>query len=313
MIERAVAFGVTGALVGVLTEPDPADLIVGAPAALMWNVGIQHRIGPYRVQVDLARELARHGFISLRFDLSGMGDSDVRQDNRTDQERALDDVREAMTLLAKRRAIERFVPIGFCSSVDSVHALSITDERIVGACFIEGYAYRTPGFWLNYPLRTLDWMRWKRRIMRKLPMWISSVTSTSPLGAGAPADRIEEEPRTFGTIFARQYPSLKQFGLDVHRMAARGAQLLFIYVGGDTDFNHRGQFEEMIGGLPRSGGIEVTYYAGADHTFFRSADRRRAVTCVAEWATRTFAGARIAPANSTSIRPAVPSLVDPPV
>lgn len=302
MIERAVAFGANGGLVGVLCEPDPENAIAGAPAALMWNVGIQHRVGPYRIQVDLARELARRGFRSLRFDLSGMGDSEVRHDNRTDQERALDDVREAMTLLAKRRGIETFVPIGFCSSVDSVHALTLSDERIVGACFIEGYAYRTAGFWLHYPLRTLDWIRWKRRIVRKLPMWISSLASRSALGGGAAADHAEAGTPALGTVFARQYPSLTQFGLDIHRMAARGARLLFIYVGGDTDFNHKGQFREMIGGQPRAGSLDVTYYGGADHTFFRPGDRRRAVLRVADWATQTFGGAPVAPTNSTTAR-----------
>jgi len=303
MIERAVAFGAGGSLVGVLTEPDPAHSVPGAPAALMWNVGIQHRVGPYRVQVDLARELARRGFTSLRFDLSGMGDSEVRQDHRTDQERALDDVREAMALLEKRRSIGRFLPIGFCSSVDSVHAISLADERIVAACFIEGYAYRTRGFWLHYPLRTLDWMRWKRRIVRKLPMWISSVASAPQAVDAVAQDRDGQPPITLATVFARQYPSRAQFGFDVHRMAARGARLLFIYVGGDTDFNYQGQFEETIGGIRESESIEVTYYGGADHTFFRPADRRRAVLCVADWATRTFAGAKSSTADGARSRP----------
>jgi dienelactone hydrolase len=283
MIERAMAFGAGGNLVGVYTEPGPEVALPGAPAALMWNVGIHHRVGPYRIQVDIARELAQRGIASLRFDLSGMGDSEVRQESRTDQERALDDIRDAMALLEKRRAIRRFVPIGFCSSVDSVHALSLADERVVGACFIEGYAYRTPGFWLHYPTRVLDTLRWKRRIIRKLPMLISSLGTKRIV-----IDPIEEERAALGPIFARQYPSRVQFGGDVHRMAARGARLLFVYVGGDTDFNHAGQFEEMIGGLPPGGNVEVTYYGGADHTFFRSEDRRRTVLRVADWAVQTF-------------------------
>jgi hypothetical protein len=34
--------------------------------------------------------------------------------------------------------------------------------------------------------------------------------------------------------------------------------------------------------------VEVTYYEGADHTFYRAEDRRRAVLRVAEWASKTF-------------------------
>lgn len=286
MIERTVAFGAGESLVGIFTEPSPDRAVPDAPAVLMWNVGIHHRVGPYRIQVDMARELANRGIASLRFDLSGMGDSEIRQASRTDQERALDDIRDAMAMLGKRRGIRRFVPIGFCSSVDSVHALSLTDDRVAGACFIEGYAYRTRGFWVHYPMRMVDTMRWKRRVIRKLPMWLSSV---STLGKKRIViDPIEQEREALGPIFARQYPSRAQFGADIHRMAARGARLLFVYVGGDTDFDHRSQLEEMIGGLPSGDRVEVTYYDGADHTFYRAEDRRRAVLRVAEWASKTF-------------------------
>ena len=164
MIERAIAFGPDAGLVGVLTEPDPVHAIPNAPGFLMWNVGIQHRVGPYRVQVDIARDLARRGFASFRFDLAGMGDSEIRLDSRTDGERAVSDVRDAMLLLQKRRNVSTFVPIGFCSSVDAVHRLAVDDKSVVGACFIEGYAYHTRGFWLRYPLRLLSRERWKRYV-----------------------------------------------------------------------------------------------------------------------------------------------------
>jgi hypothetical protein len=299
MIERAIAFGRDGSLTGILAEPDAARTVTGAPAFVMWNVGIHHRVGPYRIQVDIARELARRGFASLRFDVSGMGDSEIRQDGRPDQERALDDVRSAMALLEKRRAVKRFVPVGFCSSVDSVHALALADDRIAGACFIEGYAYRTRGFWVHYPLRLLDTMRWKRRVSRKLPQWFSAT-----LGGRIALDPIEEERAALAPIFARQYPTREQFGQDVHRMVARGARLLFVYVGGDTDFNHAGQFEEMIGGPSLGGRVEIAYYGDADHTFYRVEDRRRTVFRIAEWASTTFLAdapvARRAPTRSAT-------------
>ncbi|MCL2449263.1 MAG: hypothetical protein FWD17_09970 [Polyangiaceae bacterium] len=304
-----MVFGAGGGLAGVYTEPSPDAGRPGLPAVLMWNVGIHHRVGPYRIQVDIARELARRGIASLRFDLSGMGDSEIRQDSRTDRERALDDVRDAMALLEKRRGVRQFVPLGFCSSVDSVHALTLSDERVAGACFIEGYAYRTLGFWLHYPMRLLDPIRWKRRAVRKLPSWLSSWGTKRIV-----IDPVEDERAALGPIFGREYPSRARFAADVHQMAARGARLLFLYVGGgDTDFNHAGQFEEMIGGMPAGRNIEVTYYGRADHTFFRADDRRRAVLRIADWASQTFpsmAGATLERAPS-SVRLAASSLMPP--
>jgi hypothetical protein len=301
MIERAVVFGANGALTGILTEPDAERAVADAPAVLMWNIGIHHRVGPYRVQVDIARELARRGYASLRFDVAGMGDSEMGHDSRTDEERSLDNIREAMNLLERRRGTPRFLPIGFCSSVDSAHAISLIDNRVVGACFIEGYANRTAGFWMLYPLRMFDTIRWKRRILRKIPALLAKIGRR---GEAAAAD----ERAALGSVFARNYPSAAKFASDVRAMAARGVRLLFVYVGGDTDFNHRGQFEEMMGnGLPGEH-VDVTYYGGADHTFYRADDRRRAVLRVAEWTERAFPANTIsAPetAAEESVRPAV--------
>jgi hypothetical protein len=280
VIERALAFGRDAGLAGVLAEPNPPDAVAGAPAIVMWNVGIQHRIGPYRIQVDIARDLARRGYASLRFDLSGMGDSEARQDTRPDQERALDDVNEAMAVLEKRRGARTFVPIGFCSSVDAAHALALDDSRVVGACFLEGYAYRTEGFWLRYPRRLLDPQRWRRYLSnrRLLPL---------QYGRAAEVRANREEPKGMGAIFARQYPSRPQFAADVARLSSRAVRLLFLYVGGDTDFNHRGQFFEMVGNESLEH-VDVDYYGGADHTFFHVADRERVVARIGEWMAREF-------------------------
>jgi dienelactone hydrolase len=294
VIERALAFGREAGLAGVLAEPNPSEAVAGAPAIVMWNVGIQHRIGPYRIQVDIARDLARRGYASLRFDLSGMGDSEARQDSRPDHERALDDVREAMAVLEKRRGAHTFVPIGFCSSVDTAHALSLQDSRVVGACFLEGYAYRTQGFWLRYPRRLLDRQRWRRYLAnrRLLPL---------QYGRAAEIRANQEERSAVGSIFARQYPTRQQFAADVVQLSSRGVRLLFLYVGGDTDFNHRGQFFETVGNESLEH-VDVEYYGGADHTFFRVADRIRVVARIGEWMTREFPPPRAKAADDAADR-----------
>jgi hypothetical protein len=297
VIERAIALGPEGRIVGILAEPDPTRTVPNSPAVLMWNVGIQHRVGPYRVQVDIARDLARRGFLSLRFDLSGMGDSEVRQDNRPDGERALSDARDAMSWLEKRRGVSTFLPLGFCSSVDAVHRLSLEDERVVGVCFIEGYAYHTPGFWLRYPLRLLNRERWKRYLDHRAQKLLSL------RGSHIAVDPLKEERAVMGSVFVRQYPTREQFGIDVSKLAARGTRMLFVYVGGDTEFNHRGQLAETVGTRTPLHGVELEYYADADHTFFRVDDRRQLVARVGEWAARAFKG----PALGASVAATAPS------
>ena len=128
--ERVLSFGGSGSLHGVLTEPAPEDRLDGVPAVLFWNVGTNHHVGPHRVYVDLARRLAQLGFTSLRFDTSGLGDSAAsRDDTRPDAERNVADVREAMLTVKKQRGFERFVLVGFCSSVDAAHAVGVAGAR----------------------------------------------------------------------------------------------------------------------------------------------------------------------------------------
>jgi dienelactone hydrolase len=302
MIERAVAFGRNSNIIGVLAEPDPKVAHASEPAVLMWNVGIQHRVGPYRFQVDVARDLARRGITSLRFDLSGMGDSESQADTQLDCNLAVADAREAMALLEKRRGIRTFIPLGFCSSVDSAHQLALEDERVVGACFVEGYAYRIREYWLRYPVRLLDGNRWKRYVAYRM-------NGDIPIGFRTlVVDPQKAERRAMGSVFARQYPSREQFGRDIRKLSARGVQMLFVFVGGDTDFNHRGQFNETIGDPPldRRSGVDIEYYAGADHTFFRVKDRARATQRVGDWAqSAPFAGGagwpRAEPSSATPI------------
>ncbi|MFP2897131.1 hypothetical protein [Corallococcus sp. 4LFB] len=80
MRERICTFGPEQSLVGILTEPDPAKVLPEAPAVVLSNVGLNHHVGPYRLWVELARQLAGRGITTLRFDLSGLGDSRPRRE-----------------------------------------------------------------------------------------------------------------------------------------------------------------------------------------------------------------------------------------
>ena len=77
MTERIVRFGPEDGLLGILTEPVSPPR---GPAILFLNAGVLHHVGPFGWYVSLARRLAELGFLSLRFDLSGIGDSPLRND-----------------------------------------------------------------------------------------------------------------------------------------------------------------------------------------------------------------------------------------
>lgn len=280
MIEKAISFGPGGALTAISTEPAPNLAVAGAPAALFWNVGINHHVGPYRVNVDLARSLASVGITSLRFDLSGMGDSEVRPGAPAlDLERAIEDVRAALALLEERKGLRRFVLVGFCSSVDAAHALALADSRVVGACFLEGYTFRTRGFYARYPLRLLERARWHRLVVNKAKRYLR-YSAARAIGGVEEENALRRE-----SVYSRADPPPDKLRVEYKALTARGVKMLFIFTGGDSDFNYLGQFEEMLGAPLRreSRAIEVEYYRDADHTFSRTADRARVVARIRDW------------------------------
>lgn len=250
MRELAVQFGPGGRLVGVLCEPDAGRRRAAAPAVVVSNIGFNHRPAPFRLYVELARRLARRGITTLRFDLSGRGDSGPRRDARTDAEGAVEDTREAMAWLSERRKAERFVLLGLCSGTDAAHALAASDARVVGAVFIDGYAYPTLRSRIRFSVhRRLSGRHWAR-LIRCLRLGVRR----ADLGTD--------------DIFIREYPSRERMAADLLGMLARDAKLLYVYTS-DVEhvYNYDDQFHDMLAPAQLRGRIEIERYPDADHLF----------------------------------------------
>jgi hypothetical protein len=262
----------------VLSSPPDKTSAAQRPAVLMWNVGVNPRVGPYRVNVELARRLAAAGFVALRFDTSGLGDSEARHDGPSDSESVELDLADAMAAVTRRTGIERFVVLGFCSSVDAAHRVAVKDARVVGVVHLEGYAFRTPGFYRRLPLRLLSRERWKRRL-RHTGNVLRAVASGGPV----PTPVVRE------LVFQRDYPAWEDFSRELAELTTRGVYLLFVYVGLDTDFNHPNQFWEMFGSreLDRSR-VDLDYFPSADHVFFDVDSRAKMMARVLQFMLRRF-------------------------
>ena len=96
MNETVCQFGPDQGLTGILTQPSDSVRVTDAPVALIFNAGIVHNIGPFRLHVDIARMLAAAGFSSLRIDVSGLGDSKTRTGKFVGKNRAIQDAVDAM-------------------------------------------------------------------------------------------------------------------------------------------------------------------------------------------------------------------------
>lgn len=139
MKESLALFGSSQELVGIVTNP--VSVSRERIACLLPNVGLAHRIGPHRLNVRIARKLATKGFVSLRFDLSGIGDSRGSTTGTNFLEQAIVDMRSAMDYLSGEMGIEKFVVFGICSGAANSYQLALADHRVIGVFMFDGFRY----------------------------------------------------------------------------------------------------------------------------------------------------------------------------
>lgn len=271
MIERAVTFGRSHTLVGIVNEPGGNKGAETLPAMILVNAGLLNRSGPHRLYVTLARTLAERGFLSLRFDHSGLGDSDTRPDHLTYAAGVVSDTRLAMDYLEETYGVESFVLGGLCSGADHSFLTACADDRVAGAVLLDWYAYRTPGYYLrHYGPRILRLGPWIRKVARA----VGSIR-VSPQERG---------PRQVDP-YARDIPSAKDTALALQGLVDRGSRFLCVYTGGqDALLNHAGQFFRMFPKLRDRGAIRAEYLPEAEHTFPQVENRKELVKLVVEWA-----------------------------
>ena len=261
---------------GILTQPAPDKRVEGAPIAVVLNAGIVHRVGPFRLHVDLARSLADKGFTTLRMDLSGLGDSQARPGKlESNDSRAVLDVSDALDYLNERIGSEQFVVLGLCSGAFNAHQVSVKDSRIIGSVFMDGIVFRTFGFYFrHYFLRMFRWRFWRNGIKRRL---FSNADSHETDGNAL------AESEFFGDDLRRD-DVIK----DLKNMLDRGVRMLFLYTDGYDDICGRSQFKEMYGLRPNDGQLQVEYYPKSEHTFRVIENRKAASRRVVNWYANQF-------------------------
>lgn len=134
MTEQAIVL--SGRLVGIMTAPSKRPDYGPGPAVILLNSGIIHRVGPGRICVKIARELAAAGFTTLRFDFSGMGDSLVRHDALPFEKSAVEEVQHAMNFLQVKAGSDWFILVGGCSGAYLSLETACHDPRVTGAILI---------------------------------------------------------------------------------------------------------------------------------------------------------------------------------
>lgn len=272
MFEQTCYFGPANSLFGIVTQAEtPRE---NAPAVLLITAGLLHHVGPYRLYVHIARQLASLGFTVMRFDLGGIGDSGVGANDIPVSERSNHEIGHAMDYIQSTYSIDSFVSMGLCSGADDTLKIAVNDDRVRGCLFLDGPGYRTSAYYvrhylLHYPRRLLSLQKWTHlasRYIGKKPIIDS------------------------GEVDYRDFPTRDLAERQLQGLLTRGVKACFIYTGGVSDYyNHKGQFSAMFPSLQGASRLTSYYYPKMDHMAILQADREDIIHRVIAWVDQSFA------------------------
>lgn len=273
--ERVARFGDAEHLVAIVSEPPRPQAL---PAILILNAGVLHRVGPHRLHVRLARQLASRGHLVTRLDLSGIGDSRALPGRLTFRESSVADIRTAMDALAGAGHAGGFVLFGICSGADNALAAAEGDERIVGLVLVDPPSYasrqaRVRKFIGDYSSLGA-WGRLPGRVLRSAARRMGK--------ARRQRGGQREQPAHSG---GREMPPIARYRQQLNLLAARGLPVLAIHSGVlGARYNQREQLFENFPEL--RGRIDCAYFPQANHTFTELSAQSDLETLVLGWCDR---------------------------
>ena len=286
--EQALLVGTRRSMVGVLSTRTPESGVLDRPAVVILNSGIIHRVGANRMHVLLARTLAEKWYTALRFDLSGIGDSEPRRDALAPHDAAMADIEEVLDYLEQTKGIRRVVLVGLCSGASQALLYAVNDPRVVGLALLDLYLPHTFGYVLRrYGQRLLRLTSWKNVLMGRHPMWrrIQEQLFRLPMDAdpGVPSLSRTQVQATLEGAF--------------NTVLRRGVQLLCLFTGGlEEQHNYREQILDALPGVEFGSLLRLEYFGDSDHTFSSARNRARMIGLLTEWfSVVTFPDAARAP------------------
>lgn len=255
MKEIALKIGKPTPLTGIVAAPDKID--TEKPAVLILNSGVMHHVGACRLSVKIARKLAENGILSIRFDLSGIGDSAPRTGSSSFHETAIAEITEVMNYLQEKRGITKFIAYGLCSGADASYDIALADERIIGIAQIDPYCYRTWSWYVrHYGPKLLKLRVWLNAIK------VRTVHKKKSLGFSKSVDEENLEMPSY----IREFPPRENVAAGMKELAARGVQIYSLFTGGQSEIlNHVSQFQQSMTAVNFQNQLDVDYVPDMDH------------------------------------------------
>jgi alpha-beta hydrolase superfamily lysophospholipase len=278
--ERPVFFGADALLFGIVTQPQASE--IRRRAVILLNAGADHHIGASRLYVSMARRWAQHGYVVLRMDLGGVGDSGTRPGHTDDDvfpQEAIDDIRTAIEFLRSSFGVRDVTLAGLCSGAyhalrAAVAGLSVSrilmvnpqnyfwkpGETLQGLQLVE--VVRNPGV---YREKVFSLAAWKRMLTGQVNILrIAKIYMQRPLLAA------ESTLRDIARRLHIRLPN--DLGTELEEVVARGVRVVFVFARGEPGI---GLLKLQAGNSVKRLGerCHIHLINSGDHVFTRSGPR----------------------------------------
>ena len=268
-------------LFGIVTEPPEGASCKGI--VILTNAGADYHIGASGINVLLARRWARAGYVVLRMDLAGLGDSNTRPgrpDNEVFPPAAVDDIRAARQWMRTRYGNHDLSLVGLCSGAFHAMQAAFAALPIKRTIMVNPETY----FWSEdksiYDRQTVELVRqrdtpragllspesWKRLVRGEIDLRYLLGTYLGRLTL-ALESAIRDAARRL------RIPLPNDLGSQLEACGARGTRLTFVFARGEPGLDLlRLQGGISIGRLGDRCRIHII--DNADHVFSKLESRK---------------------------------------
>jgi hypothetical protein len=265
LVELPLDVDSTSGLFGVMTCPPRITKDTGF---ILINAGLLHRVGPFRLYVDIARRIAGAGFPSIRLDLSGKGDSDALTGVSL-AEATMANVSAAAGRLQRETGVKQFVIGGLCSGADDALQVAGHLDGIAGLLMFDGFAPKTARYYVH---------RYAPKLF-SAESWLSRLR----LSSGQARDNGGE----IGNL--RNWGTPREMMERYRDLVDQGTHVLAIFSGwGGNCYAYPSQLTTAIRHPQAPALVSELHFPDATHLFHMSEHRRMAVDGIAAWADRIF-------------------------
>lgn len=260
-------------LFGVVARPSG-----GAPtrALLLLNAGSNHHVGNGRMYVRFARRFARQGWLVLRYDVSGIGDSAPHPgapENDVYTSRAVEDLASAIAFVRSRYQVSHIEVAGLCSGAYHGFKGAVAGVPLDGVTVInplvffwkEGMSLAYPPYQMvqaaaQYRQSALQFAKWRKLLRGQV-----RIRPIVEAFAQRASDRLASAARNVRR--AAGWHAVEDLGSEVAQVVARGTALRFVFSVGDPgEALLRSGAGWALTSLLRRGQVSIAHLPGCDHS-----------------------------------------------